>query len=210
MIAVLRVWSVTIATEARSLLLAVFNTHVGSACRQLATHVADGRHTPGDNSGYTVEADWPGVCIASRRLCRKLTPRRQGFNMSTPIAWNQLFGRLGDGDEIAITVTPIANGFLEIVLKSAPEIRWWKGLQVLNAQNRIFWSIWTQDDRHDSSVDGGPIRLPAARDLLDGWSLEICKAKLFGAHTGMYRLPMIALNSGAIDGVRLTFEWRRD
>lgn len=126
--------------------------------------------------------------------------------MSSRILWTDLRSWLWDGDEFDVTVQPIDHGFLELKLRSSEQVTWRKELQLLDGDDRLFWSVFTQDDQHESAV----IRIPAARDFLAGYSLDLCKAKALNFLTGMYRVPVLELNGGAIDGVRITFTWRSD
>jgi hypothetical protein len=85
-------------------------------------------------------------------------------------------------------------------------VTWWKGVLIFDQLSRYFGEIWTQDDDHESD----PVRLPAEPDFLNGWRIELAKAKLFGVHTGMYSLPILALNGGSIRGKRITVTWVTD
>lgn len=128
--------------------------------------------------------------------------------MASPISWSTLVrNELWDGDRIVTDVRDNGDsGFIEIRLKTPPEITWWKAVLIFDQNGRYFGEIWTQDEHHESH----PARLPAAPDFLNGWRIELAKAKLFGVHTGMYSLPILALNGGSIQGKLITFTWMKD
>jgi hypothetical protein len=116
-------------------------------------------------------------------------------------------------------------GTVEVVLKSAPWITAWKGLEVDRTYQSLgcYWwwgwhcsyspayslvaGLYTQDGDH------GPIvRQIQTSYLNDGagnfGQLRFGKAKLFGIHTGMYELPFDAYH--AQSGSRYTFTWVSD
>ncbi len=77
-------------------------------------------------------------------------------------------------------------------------------MQVYNASGRRVASLGAQDDDHAWKWTRVNV------DDLRGGKFVFRKAKMFGAHTGMYELPLSERRVGALAGKRLAFAWTRD
>lgn len=135
--------------------------------------------------------------------------------MTRPISWDDLDFASGDqvfhpspneiekdGDRIIWTQEPgLPPDQIELVFSTAPNITWWKEIQVISPQGRRIASLAAQDDDH------GPKSTVLRVAEVRGAKLTFHKAKIFGIHTGMYELPP-DLDSKA--GHRLTFTWLTD
>ena len=123
--------------------------------------------------------------------------------------------RLYDGDVIMMTIEDdkgIAQDQIEIVLKSDPNVTWWKSIIVRDGarSGETVNSISTQDDDHGPKA----MRLNFA-DLHNTWSLDFAKAKVLGVHTNMYRFA--GWGGGVerpffegLNGKRVIFTWQKD
>jgi hypothetical protein len=89
---------------------------------------------------------------------------------------------------------------LELELETAPEVTWWKALEVQTPGGAPLMWVETQD------ADHGPNLIVVPASLLPFTKLVLAKAKVFGIHTGMYEL----YNLDAHSGRRLRFLWQRD
>lgn len=89
---------------------------------------------------------------------------------------------------------------LEIVFSTAPNIRWWKEIQIIDGQNHRIGSLACQDDDH------GPKSTSFHRSQVAGAKLQFHKAKFLGIHTGMYELSDLESRVGS----RLSFTWLED
>lgn len=125
----------------------------------------------------------------------------------TTISWPDLERpqRLWDNDNIAVlSVTQIDNpDEIEFVLELAPHKSWWKGIQIQD-ENGSFVAEISVGDRTKTATT----RVPAQRILMPGGSLLFMKSKMFGIHTGMYRLPLTGLDR--FKGQRIHFFWYAD
>lgn len=133
--------------------------------------------------------------------------------MPSDIDWSMLDYSEGDqyyrqeprglwDDRIGYSIEPIGDpGRLEIEFSSAPNITWWKSVQVRNANDEILLMLETQDQDH------GPKSGSLNVDELEGATIQFHKAKAFGVHTGMYRLPPDLTTRG---GQRIIFGWDED
>jgi hypothetical protein len=122
-----------------------------------------------------------------------------------PITWNDLAGghqRLPAGDEILATEEDIDPNTTEFVLELANYLDWWKGVQLLNDTNEEIGFIEVKGKR---SSPAGPITV-ASSDINVGGKIILCKAKMFGLHTGIYALTELACKQGK----RVTFRWSAD
>ena len=133
--------------------------------------------------------------------------------MSSDIDWSMLDVTEGDqvfrqepsglwNDRIGHRIDPIADpNRLEIEFSTAPNITWWKSVQVRNANDEILLILETQDHAHGPISDSLDVRnLAEAR-------ISFHKAKMFGVHTGMYQLPA---DLTARVGTRIVFGWEED
>lgn len=126
---------------------------------------------------------------------------------------------LSDGDVIMMTVEDdkgIAQDEIEIVLKTDPNVTWWKSIIVKDfnggKQTRVN-SISTQDDDHGPKAMRQNFANVVA-DQEDGhffW-LVFAKAKVLGVHTEMYDLGWGRLQESLSDlkGKRVIFTWQKD
>jgi hypothetical protein len=133
--------------------------------------------------------------------------------MSSDIEWSQLDYSEGDSsvrqeprglwdDRIGYRIEPIRDsGRLEIQLYTAPDITWWKSVQIRNAADEILLMIETQDQVHATDPKGIDV------SNLGGARISFHKAKMFGVHTGMYILPPDLTTRG---GTRIVFGWDED
>ncbi len=108
-------------------------------------------------------------------------------------------------DTIRLHLTQTHEGGTEFQLKSAPAVRWWKSVKVVNryARGQIQGECQTQDDDSESGI----VRLEGSNRLN---LLIFAKAKMFGVHTDMYEIPLGELNGGVLDGIRFNFLWQKD
>jgi hypothetical protein len=114
--------------------------------------------------------------------------------------------RLQDNDSIVlINNEPIDDSSMtEIVLELAPHKTWWKGIQIQDPGGAYVDEIGVQDDNKVASV-----RVPSQILVDPGGYLLFMKAKMFGVHTGMYRLNCGGL-AEQLRGRRATFYWYAD
>ena len=117
------------------------------------------------------------------------------------ISPDSLDGRhvLIDGDSIETSVTAIEPGQMQFRLIAAPNVRWWKEIQIFDGFAKA--QDFTQDDRKCTMV-----LTVNTRDLSGSGVLIFSKAKFLGIHTGMYEIH----NLRQFDGRRLDFTWTRD
>jgi hypothetical protein len=110
--------------------------------------------------------------------------------------------KLPDGDIILATIAYNAVGpsTVEFVLESAPQITWWKGIDVPDGQGTS-WMIETENSKKSANVSLW------ANQVHNGQALTFHKAKFFGGHNIVYRI-------GDLDrlppGSRATFRWLQD
>jgi len=125
----------------------------------------------------------------------------------TGISWNDLMRtkRFWDNDNIAVISTePIDDSnAIEFVLELAPHKVWWKGLQVLDDNGSLVSEIGVEGQNKIAST-----RVPAQQLLDPGGYLVFMKAKMFGIHTVMYRLPTAGLNE--LRGKKVHLYWYAD
>lgn len=136
-----------------------------------------------------------------------LVSAKRELPRDTGITWQDLetTKRLWDGDNIAVLgVTPIDNpNEIEIVLELAPHKTWWKGIQLQDDNGSFIAEIGVQDRTKVAST-----RVMAQQLLSPGGYLVFMKAKMFGIHTGMYRLATGGLNQ--LKGQQVHFYWFAD
>jgi hypothetical protein len=98
----------------------------------------------------------------------------------------------------------LSSGFLELGLRTSPQITWWKSIRAYTREGNDIGQIAMQDQDH------GPRWMRIRTNALPGGRLELEKAKMFGVHTAMYRLLFDELPSDIRNGARITFGWHRD
>lgn len=102
--------------------------------------------------------------------------------MADRISWRD-FPRLRDNDVFQVTATPGTPGRITFMLRTAPEVTWWKAVKLLRvSDNSIIREVTTQDSNH------GPVSFEATESEIAGAKLVLAKAKLFGIHTDMYEI----------------------
>lgn len=109
-------------------------------------------------------------------------------------------GDLSREDTINLTraVGPDPTG-VSIRLETAPNITWWKAIELIRSDHSVARFAETQDANH------GPVSLAAAASEITSLRLRLSKAKLFGIHTGMYELDL-----ASHVGRELHLNWVRD
>ncbi len=120
--------------------------------------------------------------------------------MADPVQLSS-FPNLSVEDTVSLQISAHGGGsHVELVLESAPDVTWWKALEVSSHTGVLLGRAETVDADHGPNAKAiGASDLPAAR-------LILAKAKIFGVHTGMYELR----NLDAHAGQRLHFIWQRD
>ena len=89
---------------------------------------------------------------------------------------------------------------LQFQLQTHPTVTWWKAIELRSATDALIAFSETQDADH-----GPHIRSAPAADLV-GARMVLAKAKIFGAHAGMYELRNLSVYRGR----RFEFIWLRD
>jgi hypothetical protein len=133
--------------------------------------------------------------------------------MSSDIDWSMLDFFAGDqlfrqepsglwNDRIGFRIDPIPNpNLLEIQFNTAPNITWWKSVQIRDANDAVLLCLETQDQNHGPRLQGIDV------SMLEGARISFHKAKMFGVHTGMYQLPPDLTTRG---GTRIVISWEED
>lgn len=104
-------------------------------------------------------------------------------------------------DTISLTLASAANAYeVEFQLESAPNITWWKAIELRSSSGTLIGQIETHDNDHGPKSFSWP-----AIDLV-GARLTLAKGKLGGWHTGMYELEILS----NFQGRSLQFLWQRD
>ena len=120
----------------------------------------------------------------------------------TPPVGTTLF--LSDNDVIEISYEHnLPPNQISIILKSAPQVTWWKGLQLQDQNFNVLGTVETQDDRH------GPVSMTVLLQTGDQRALIFWKAKgfpVFGAHHQYH----CAGDLTQLPGYTVTFTWLRD
>ena len=121
--------------------------------------------------------------------------------------------RLYDGDAIMMTIEDdkgIAQDQIEIVLKSDPNVTWWKSIIVRDGarSGETVNSISTQDDDHGPKA----MRMNFADVKNTGWFyLAFAKGKFLGVHTQMYYIGGAGQEFfNGLNGKRVIFTWQKD
>jgi hypothetical protein len=122
------------------------------------------------------------------------------------ISWGDLSitNRLWDNDILAVVgIADIDDpNACEFVLELAWPKTWWKAIQVQDDNGSVIVEI----DVHDNSRIN-EARVPADFILRGGYLLFM-KAKMFGVHTGMYRMSTARMEN--LRGKRVHFLWAAD
>lgn len=142
-----------------------------------------------------------GIASALPQLLDVINGTNRPASRDMPVSWSDFLGsgRLWDNDVIIGQQTPLEDAnAVEIGLELAPHLRWWKGIQVLDDNGGLVVEIGVENDDKVATASVDP------RTIDQGGSLLFMKAKAFGAHTGMYRLPIASLN---LRGQRTFFYW---
>lgn len=115
---------------------------------------------------------------------------------AVPIVWGN------DGDQIDYSERRGRFNTIEIQFSLAPDISWWKGLEIFAPTGEMVASL----ELHDNTR--GPISfvLQPTRQNLQGHWIRLLKAKAFGAHTPMYDLEPLTGKIGKV----LRFHWVKD
>jgi hypothetical protein len=125
---------------------------------------------------------------------------------------------LYDGDVIMMTVEDdkgIAADQIEIVLKTDPNVTWWKSIilkqQITRPDDSYVGqvtvnSISTQDDDHGPKA----MRVRLADASRNRSQLVFAKAKVLGVHTDMYYFADRLGNFNGLNGKRVVFTWQKD
>ena len=157
--------------------------------------------------GPLLQAIVPAVTANLPQLFALITGQRGVTTRDTGVSWHDFLetNRLWDNDNIAVWTEPIddANA-VEIALQLAPHKSWWKGIEIQDDNGSTITEIGVQDSEKYASV-----RVDARSILDPGGYLVFKKAKLFGVHTGMYRLATGGL-SEELKGKKATFYWYAD
>ncbi len=111
--------------------------------------------------------------------------------------------KVDDNDGIIVRQVPIGPDSVEFALEVAPTITWWKGLKIYDRQGEMISLLATQDDDKGPKASG-----PMTSDRFGPRiEIEFLKAKAFGVHTGVGRVP---LQLSDVLGFRTTFYWESD
>ncbi|MCU0894995.1 MAG: hypothetical protein MUD06_11870 [Rhodospirillales bacterium] len=142
-----------------------------------------------------------GLASSLPQLISVITGTRSRGSRDMSVSWTdfQGSGRFWDNDVIIARQTPLSDpNALEIGLEIAPHLTWWKGIEVLDDNGQVITSIQVEGARKAASISLDPSLIDRVGSLL------FLKAKAFGAHTGMYRLPTAGL---PLRGQFTSFSW---
>jgi hypothetical protein len=131
------------------------------------------------------------------------------------LSWASFPGPLPIGGDI-ITVAfeegVVEPGTVEIVLRSSPEVSWWKGIHFreLDTTNALVNEFKISNDPGDTDVWSAEAynRLPLYTPQISRAVLEFSKAAMLGFRTGFYLLS--DLSHKLKDRGRVTFTWVKD
>lgn len=130
----------------------------------------------------------------------------RGVTRDYTISWGDLniSNRLWDNDVVAVVgISDIDDpNACEFVLELAWPKTWWKGIQVQDDNGSLIQEIAVHDNNRV-----GEGRVPADYILRGGYLLFM-KAKMFGIHTGMYRMSTARMEQ--LRGKRVHFLWAAD
>jgi hypothetical protein len=111
--------------------------------------------------------------------------------------------KVDGNDGIVVRQVPIGSDSVEFALEVAPAITWWKGLKIYDRQGDMISLLATQDgDKGPKS--SGPLTSARFGPQIE---IEFLKAKAFGAHTGVGRMPFSLAD---VRGFRTIFYWESD
>lgn len=142
-----------------------------------------------------------GLASTLPQLINVITGAGGRGSRDMPVSWTDFegSGRLWDNDVIIARQTPLSDpNALEIGLEIAPHLTWWKGIDVLDDNGAVITSLQVEGSRKSASVSLDPALIERVG------SLQFLKAKAFGIHTGMYRLPTAGL---PLRGQFTSFSW---
>ncbi|HJY29705.1 MAG TPA: hypothetical protein VJ306_16875 [Pyrinomonadaceae bacterium] len=105
-------------------------------------------------------------------------------------------------DGVVFTQTPGQLGQIRVSFSAAPNITWWKGLEVKIRDGDVVAVLET----HDASRGPVSIVLNTSERDVSNLHIRLLKAMMFGVHTAVYDLP----NLGPKVGKNLSFRWIRD
>ena|SRR6516162_4099593 len=110
-----------------------------------------------------------------------------------------------DGDDVEFYVSDDSQpGTLTVVLRSGPEIFWWKGIKVFGNDSSIELGLLETENRaHGPST----VTLTVAEFTPGQARLEFWKAKAFGVHTDMIHYTF---EPEQFAGKTLNFSWLSD
>lgn len=151
--------------------------------------------------GAVLPALATGLISTLPQLINVITGTGGRGSRDVPVSWTdfQGSGRLWDNDVIIARQTALSDpNALEIGLEIAPHLTWWKGIEVLDDNGAVIASIQVEGSRKAASVSVDPALIERVGSLL------FLKAKAFGFHTGMYRLPTAGL---PLRGQLTSFSW---
>jgi hypothetical protein len=147
-----------------------------------------------------------GICIPALsgvipEIFKLVSGQGRG-SRDVPVSWNDFTTthRFWDNDVISLgSATDTGDASTVVIrLRLAAHKTWWKGIQAMDDNGTVISEIGVQDN---SKVAAMTVSASALRYLSFG------KAKLFGIHTWMYRLPTQGLGFAGKD---LTFNWDAD
>ena len=154
---------------------------------------------------------------SAQEIRRNLT--RSDFRPDNTASINSYL--LFDGDVIMLTVEDdkgIPQDETEIVLKTDPNVTWWKSIIVRdfnNGKDTTVNSISTQDGDHGpKAMRQNFANVVADREDVHYFWLVFAKAKVLGVHTEMYEFGYGWNNSqesfNGLGGKRVIFTWQKD
>ena len=123
--------------------------------------------------------------------------------MATHVSMTTLLkgSKLTDGDRVkAVRERGDARDEYAFTLELGPGITWWKGLIAVNDDGEQTQLAEVQDDNNSADL------LLTQDDIDDGATLELWKAKAFGAHTHVYTLTELSKAKGK----HVTLTWKQD
>lgn len=127
------------------------------------------------------------------------------FTIDWPDFWPTNRGELPDDHDVivaSITRNVVGVSGVRIALGRAPNVSWWKGFALINAQGQPIRGIAGGQD-----ADAAAERDYSVAEVAGAVRLELWKAKLLGVHTHTYTLTSLApLTPGSV----IEFHWVQD
>lgn len=127
------------------------------------------------------------------------------FTIDWTAFWPTNRGELQDDHDVivaSIARNVVGVSGVRITLSRAPNVTWWKGFALINAQGQPIRGIAGSQD-----ADGGVERDFSVAEVAGAVRLELWKAKLLGVHTHTYTLTDLApLGPGTV----VDFYWVQD